>query len=706
MKVEVAKSAGFCFGVDRAVKLAEETAKSGPAATLGPIVHNAEVVAELERDGARMIGGFDELREGETLIICSHGAPRSVYERIEREHIPAVDATCPYVRRIHSIAAEASAEGRILVVIGDPEHTEVKGITSRADRYAVFSDETELEKWLLNLAENDKNCITFVAQTTLNADFYKKCLKISKKLCTNPEIFDTICKATNSRQPEAVELAGRCDCMIVVGDRRSANTRRLYELCLEKCPETYWVERADELQLRGGYKSVGITAGASTPKWIIEEVNRKMDEMKNNVTEPEKEVMETAEERVSEPAETGEPGFEEMLEQSFKTLTSGEKMTGTVMSITPTEIQVDLGTKHAGYIPLSELSDDPNAKPEELVKVGDEIEVFVVRVNDGEGTAMLSKKRLDSIKGWEDVENACESGDTMEGIVTEENKGGIVSMVKGVRVFVPASQTGVPRGGELAQLIGQRIKLKITEVNRARRRVVGSIRRVEAALRRERAEAIWNDIEVGKEYDGTVKSLTSYGAFVDIGGVDGMVHVSEISWKRIRQPSDVLKVGDQVHVHVIGLDREKHKISLGIRRPEDNPWTKFMTGYKIGDVAQVKVVKLMTFGAFAEIVPGVDGLIHISQIANRRIDKPEDVLSEGQVVEAKITNVDEENHKVWLSIRALSEPEKTEEPAAKPEPEEEDGGYVTDTVVASSEDGKLEISEEIAHEVEGEGEQE
>ena len=702
MRIEIAKSAGFCFGVDRAVKMVRETAANGPSATLGPIVHNANVVAELEQDGVRVISSLDELRDGETAIICSHGAPKEVHERIEAEGISYVDATCPYVRRIHDYAAEAKAEGRILVIIGDPDHTEVKGIASRAGDCAVFSDLDNLEDWLQKLEENDKNRLTFVAQTTLTSEFYKKCLKISKKLCTNPKIFDTICKATNSRQPEAAELAGRCDCMIVVGDKRSANTRRLYEICLEKCPNTHWVERADELEIRGDFKSVGITAGASTPKWIIEEVNRKMmDEIKNNVTENEQEIKAQVAEEVSD---SGELGFEEMLEQSLKTLTSGEKMTGTVMSITPTEIQVDLGTKHAGYIPLSELTDDPTVKPEELVKVGEEIEVYVVRVNDGEGTAMLSKKRLDSIKGWDDVEAACESGETVEGIVTEENKGGIVVMVKGVRVFVPASQTGVPRGGELSELVKQKVKLKVTEVNRARRRVVGSIRRVEAALRRERSEAIWNEIEVGKEYDGVVKSLTSYGAFVDIGGVDGMVHVSEISWKRIRQPGDVLKVGDAVHVHVIALDPEKRKISLGIRRAEDNPWTKFTTGYNVGDVISVKVVKLMTFGAFAEILPGVDGLIHISQIANRRIDKPEDVLSEGQVVEAKITNVDTENQKVWLSIRALSEPEKTEAPAAEPETEEEEGGYVTDTVVASSEDGKLEISEEIAHEVEGEQE--
>lgn len=695
MSVTVAKTAGFCFGVGRAVELAEHAASEGPAATLGPIIHNAEVVAELEAKGVRVISSPEELRAGETAIICSHGATKEVHDELRRMGVKVVDATCPYVRRIHEYAAEADAEGRTLVIIGDRDHTEVRGIASRARNVRVFSNVDDLSNWLKNGEENGDKPVAFVAQTTANVNFYKKCLEIAKKLCTNAQKFDTICKATISRQQEAADLADRCDCMVVVGDRRSANTRRLYELCMERCENTYWVERAEQLEVCGNCTNVGITAGASTARWIIEEVRDKMDEIKN-VTEGEIKA-----EEVETVNAASDESFEALLEQSLKTLTSGEKITGVVTSINGNEVQVDLGTKHAGYIPLSELSDDPNVKPEEMFKVGEEIEVYVVRVNDGEGTAMLSKKRLDSMRGWEEVEAAVESNETMEGIVTEENKGGIVVSVKGVRVFVPASQTGVPRGGELSELLKKKVRLKITEVNRARKRVVGSIRKVEAEERRAASEQIWNSIEVGGEYDGVVKSLTSYGAFVDIGGVDGMVHVSEISWKRIHNPAEVLSVGDQVHVHVLSLDREKHKISLGIRRAEDNPWAKFIASNKIGDVITTKVVKLMTFGAFAEILPGVDGLIHISQIADHRIEKPEDVLSEGQEVEVKITNIDEANQKVWLSIRALKEPAET--PAAVEETADEPE-YETDTVVASSEEGKLEVSEEIAHEVEGEQE--
>lgn len=352
-----------------------------------------------------------------------------------------------------------------------------------------------------------------------------------------------------------------------------------------------------------------------------------------------------------------EESFAELLEKSIKTLNTGDKVTGVITGITPTEIYVDLGTKHAGYIPVSELTDDPTAKVEDLVKVGDEIETFVVRVNDQEGVVTLSKKRLDVVKGWEDIEVARENETVVEGFVTEDNKGGVVVSVKGIRVFVPASQTGLPRETAMSALLKKKVRLVITEVNRARRRVVGSISRVSRAERAEAAEKVWAEIEDGKQYKGIVKSLTSYGAFVDIGGVDGMVHISELSWSRIKHPSEVVKSGDEVDVYVLSADKEKKKISLGMKDHSQDPWTVFTTSYQVGDKANVRVVKLMTFGAFAEIVPGVDGLIHISQIADHRIEKPGDVLSEGQMVDVKITDVDMDNKKVSLSIRALLEPE-------------------------------------------------
>ena len=366
-----------------------------------------------------------------------------------------------------------------------------------------------------------------------------------------------------------------------------------------------------------------------------------------------------------------EENFEELLEQSIKTLNTGDKVIGVVTGIGTTEVQIDLGTKHAGYIPYDEVSADPTVKPEDILKVGDEIEVFVVRVNDQEGTCQLSKKKLDGMKVWDDMATWCEEKTTVEGTITEENKGGLVANVKGIRVFIPASQSGIAKGGDMASLVGKATQLKITEVNRARRRVIGSIRAVSSETRKAALEKIWSEIEVGAKYHGVVKSLTSYGAFVDIGGVDGMVHVSELSWNRIKTPAEVVSVGDEIDVYVIALDPEKHKISLGYKTAEMNPWNKFMTAYNVGDVVNAKIVKLMTFGAFAEIIPGVDGLIHISQIADRRIGKPEDVLSEGQEVQVKITEIDAENKRISLSIRALIEPvEEAVEEAAEEAAEE------------------------------------
>ena len=396
------------------------------------------------------------------------------------------------------------------------------------------------------------------------------------------------------------------------------------------------------------------------------------EEIKNEVNSTET-IAEPAPEVIAEPAaEPADESFDALLEKSLKTLNTGDKVVGIVASIGPNEVTVDLGTKHSGYIPISELTDDPDLKPEDVAKVGEEIETFVMRVNDVEGTVQLSKKRLDTVKNWDSIEEARENRTPVEGLVTEENKGGVVVNVKGIRVFVPASQTGLPKDAPMSSLLKTRVQLRVTEVNHSRRRVVGSIRAVQYEARKAAAEQTWAEIEVGKTYTGTVKSLTSYGAFVDIGGVDGMVHVSELSWKRVHNPAEVLKVGDVIEVHVISFDKEKKKISLGYRKAEDNPWNKFTEAFQIGSVANVKIVKLMAFGAFAEIIPGVDGLIHVSQITNeRRIGKPDEVLSEGQVVDVKITNIDYENKKVSLSIKALLDSERPAAPAAEDDGQDE-----------------------------------
>jgi len=639
MRVIQAKSAGFCYGVERAVRLAEQTAREkGGCVMLGSIIHNAHVVRELEQLGGRCVNSVEEIRPGDTVIIRSHGERKEVFDRLAEVGIQCVDATCPNVQRIQQLVAQADGEGRTPIIIGEEHHPEVIGVASWSGRSMIFETPEKLQKWLDSAPENRHFPLTAVAQTTCIRSLWETSSKILKKECTNAKLFDTICNATQRRQSEAAELAAMVDVMVVVGDRKSANTQHLTEICSERCPRVYQIEGASELEpnFLKGCSVAGLTAGASTPASIIKEVNETMSEEIKNT-------------------EAMEESFEELLEKSFKTLNTGEKVTGIVTAIGPTEVQVDLGCKQAGYIAIDELSADPNVKPEDVVKVGDEIETYIIRVNDVEGYAMLSKKRLDAVKVWDDIAEACENKTTLEGKVTEENKGGIVVNVKGVRVFVPASQSGQPRGAELSEMIGQTVSLRITEVNRARRRVVGSIRAVQYEARQAAQAEIWNNIEVGKHYNGVVKSMTSYGVFVDIGGVDGMVHISELSWSRIKNPAEVVSVGDPLDVYVISFDPEKRKISLGVKDHSCNPWDKFMETYKVGDVANVRIVKLMAFGAFAEVVPGVDGLIHISQIADRRIGKPEDVLSEGQDVKVKITDVDAENKRISLSIRALLE---------------------------------------------------
>ena len=653
-KIVVAKSAGFCFGVSRSVSMAEKLLEEGKAFSLGPLIHNNDVVAYLEKKGLSVIDTPEQLPSGGRVIIRSHGISKEVYGALEEKNAKVCDATCPKVNKIHELVSEASAEGRFVVIIGMHGHPEVEAVGGWCGEHVICENVSELSEFFNNNTELLDKPITMVVQTTQTRSNFTECANFLKKMCTNNQIFDTICGATSMRQEEASKIAALCGAMVVIGGEHSANSVHLAEICRRECDNVQFISKADGLDMDrlSGVESVGITAGASTPSWIIKEVSNKMsEEIKIDAA--------AAEER--------EMSFDEMLEESIKTIYNGDKVTGCVIAITGTEISVDIGAKYSGFIPTTEFTDD-GINVEDAVKVGDTIEAVVVRVNDVEGTVMLSKKRLDAAKSWTAVEEAVENGNFLEGVVTEENKGGIVVSVKGVRVFVPASQSGLPKEADMSQLLKQKVRVKITEVNRGRKRVVGSIRAVAQKERRERAEAIWNEMEVGNKYHGTVKSMTSYGAFVDIGGIDGMVHVSEMSWGRIKNPAEMFSIGDEVDVYVISFDREKRKISLGYKDPAENPWTKFTSTYNVGDTAEVKIVKLMTFGAFAEVLPGVDGLIHISQIANRRIGKPEEVLTVGDVVEAKITAIDMDNHKISLSIRALAEP------AAQPAAVEEESG--------------------------------
>lgn len=646
VRIETAKTAGFCFGVDRAVRAVREQLALGKrVATLGEIIHNPQIVREFAAAGVLVVPSAGEVPPGYTAVIRSHGVDAAALQELSARRIETVDATCPFVAKIHRIVASQPENGLILLA-GDPEHPEVQGIVGHASaRVLVFRDASELDKICTNCKFLFKTPVILAAQTTFNRAEWQKCEEIIKRVCTSLTIFDTICSATTMRQEEAEALSRRCGFMVVVGGRHSSNTKKLWEICSQHA-RSVLIEDAGEL--RGvdwaGVCTVGITAGASTPARIIKEVQKTMSEILSNQNQE-------------------ELSFEELLNQNFKSTYTGEKVKGIVTGIAPNEISVDIGTKHAGYLPVSEFTDDPTANISEMVKKGDELELMVVRVNDVEGTVMLSKKRLDAVAGFERVMNAVDTGEVLDGSVVDVVKGGVLALTNGVKVFIPASQATMSRGQDLNTLLKQKVQFKILEVNRQRRRAVGSIRAVISEQRKALEEKFWAEVEVGKRYTGTVKSLTSYGAFVDLGGVDGMIHISELSWQRIKHPSQVVKEGDVVEVYVKDIDPEKKKISLGYKKTEDNPWVILQNTYQVGDVADVKVVSMTTFGAFAQLIPGVDGLIHVSQIANERIGKPSDVLSVGQDVRVKITEIDFENKRVSLSIRALLEEEAAEEPS-------------------------------------------
>lgn len=663
MPLTVAKTAGFCFGVRRAVDTVYEQLERIPSTsspklfTLGEIIHNAQVVEELDSLGAVAVDSLEKLLELEEqlsqqnrsyipVIIRSHGVPKKVYEALDSRSIPYIDATCPNVKRIQKIVEE-QPEGTLVLIAGDAVHPEIQGIIGHCNVTCVtFTSAKELAEFTENHANLSKMNSVMVAQTTFNTSEWQKCVETAKNLYTNLKIFDTICKATLMRQTEAAQLAEVSDIMIVIGGRHSSNTQKLSDIC-SRFTKTIWVETARELlsgqadvvcQIDAGSR-VGVTAGASTPVRIIKEVQKTMSEI-------------LKEEEMS---------FEEMLNQSFKSTYTGEKVKGIVTGIAPNEITVDIGTKHTGYVPLSELTNDPSLSTEDIVKKGDEIELVVLRVNDVEGTVMLSKKRLDAQAGFEKVMAAAGTGEVLSGTATDVVKGGILAVTEGVKVFIPASLSGVSKNEPLEQLLKQKVDFVIREVNEKRHRAVGSIKDVLKEQKKVLEDKFWSEVEVGKRYQGVVKSITSYGAFVDLGGVDGMVHISELSWLRIKHPSDVVKVGDVLDVYVKDIDVENKKISLGYKKTEDNPWEVLKRDYEVGSVVTAKVVSMTAFGAFAQIIPGVDGLIHISQISNERINKPQDVLTIGQEVQVQITDIDFEKKRVSLSMKALLEDNAQEE---------------------------------------------
>ena len=649
--IEIAKNSGFCFGVTRATQAVEnEIDKNIPGQriyTLGTLIHNDVYNARLKARGVSvasvdMLCDLADSASAESpvrVFVRAHGIDIETEELLMRlaasnPYFTYVDCTCSYVKKIHRIVEENSDGENLLLVLGSATHPEVCGFVSRfAGEKIIFADSKEFERILSQKSEKIYNakCTILVAQTTQNLCEWEKTKKLLKKVCTNTIIFDTICSVTEKRQLEAKALAEKSDFMIVIGSRSSSNSVKLYSICKEKCPDTVIIEEAGELvgKIPFTHKKVGIAAGTSTPRDIIQEVQKTMSEAVEN--------------------------FAELLEESLKTLNTGDIVTGYVTAVNDGELQLDIGAKVTGIIKADQITDDPSAKLSEMFKIGDAVKAFVIRVSDVEGFATLSKKRVDSDACWTKIVEAKNNDTVLEGVVIEIVKSGVIVLVDSTRVFVHESQTDLPKGADLNEMKGKTVSLKITEARDQGKKAKGSIRVVTREARRAAEKSFWENIEEGKRYTGKVKSLTSFGAFVDLGGVDGMVHVTELSWKRNCKPADVVSVGDTVEVYVKSFDKETKKISLGYKSEETNPWYIFTHNYQVGDIVSVKIVSMMPFGAFAEIVDGVDGLIHNSQISMTRIAKPSDVLEIGQVVDAKITDVDMEKQKVNLSIRAILE---------------------------------------------------
>ncbi|HHU70162.1 MAG TPA: bifunctional 4-hydroxy-3-methylbut-2-enyl diphosphate reductase/30S ribosomal protein S1 [Thermoanaerobacterales bacterium] len=655
MDFVLSKYAGFCFGVKRAVNLAEEAiCLKKPVYTLGPLIHNPEFIDNLKQNGVKEVNHISEIDEENAVVVFrTHGVKLGTYLEANKKGFDIIDATCPYVRRAQLKAEQLSKEDYKVIIFGDPSHPEVEGINSYCENKAeIVQSLDELKE--ANLIDIN-NKIGIIAQTTANNDEWNKIVKYLKENKPTVKIFNTICDATSQRQKAAKELASAVDLMIVVGGYNSSNTRKLTEISKSICEETYQIENAKELNIEWfkNKKKIGITAGASTPDWIIKEVISQMKE----ISETEIRDTEASQEEdilhqnKLENKENKDEDLQEKYEETFKTLKIGDITSGTVVQVSENEVMVNVGYKSDGIIPLNELSSEDFSSPNEIVNKGDNIDVYVLKVEDKDGNLILSKKRADIKNAWDEIEKMYEAQEVIEAKVIEEVKGGLLVYIKGLRGFIPASHVDLQYVPELSVFIGENFKLKIIEVDRRKNRIILSRKLLLEEEYQKKRDKTWENIEEGQIIKGKVQRLTDFGAFVDIGGVDGLVHISELSWGRINHPSEVVKEGDDIEVKVLNVDRERERISLGVKQILPNPWENIKERYEIGSIITGKVIKLVSFGAFVEIEPGIEGLVHISQISWEHVIKPEDVLSVGQEIKVKIMDLNPEEHRMSLSIK-------------------------------------------------------
>lgn len=638
LQLIIAEYAGFCYGVKRAMEMVEDLIKKGEKAyTLGPLIHNPQVVDDLKNRGI-MAADLDEIKEKGNLVIRTHGVGPSLISQAKDRGLNIIDATCPFVNKIQEKAADLSEKDYLVIIIGDPRHPEVEGIKSwcRGD-VKVIENVKDAENFFTNKK------VGVLVQTTQTEENVEKIMGVLKSKLNIEVFFDTRCNATRQRQRAAEDVAKQVDIMLVIGGRNSANTQKLARICQDAGARVYHIETAREIKKEWFHSQdkVGITAGASTPDWIIKEVISKMEEINKEACN----------------METDNPGEGEIsYERTFADIKEDTVIDGTVVKVSSNEVLVNVGYKSDGIIPLNELSNKPFENPGEIVKVGDNIKVYVLRLEDKEGNLILSKKRADAINAWNQIEESFEKNEAVEGIVTEAVKGGLLTNIDGVIGFIPASHADLRYVPDLGVYVGKKLKLKILEIDRNKNRVVLSHKLMLEEEKEKLKEQTWATIEQGQVIRGVVKRLTDFGAFVDIGGVDGLIHISDLSWQKVKHPSDVVKEEQEVEVKVLKVDRERGRISLGLKQVMPNPWDNIEEKYKIGSIIEGKVVNLVSFGAFVEIEPGVEGLVHISQISKEHIPSPDAVLKVGDIVKVKVMDINAKDKKISLSIKeALGE---------------------------------------------------
>ena len=678
MEIIQAKTAGFCFGVanavDKSFEILNQNLENKYVLSFGELIHNDNVIGKLEKLGMKVVYNIDDIYEktagkpeNAIVIIRAHGVSPDIYNKIKSLGCQIIDATCPFVSKIHKLVSEEFKAGRQVIIVGDRQHPEVKGTNGWCNETGIIlSDEKQCREFL-KIADNNM-LYSVVAQTTFSKKIFNIISELLKKSFDNINFFDTICNATSLRQEEAVKIASQVEAMIVVGDRKSSNTCKLYDLSSEICRNVFFVEDADDLDLSqiDIYKKAGVTAGASVPDWIIEEVIGKMSEINPEVNN----------ENVNDVAivDDSNDSFESLLDKSLTTITSGQIVKGAITKIDNKGVYVDLGFKFEGFIAIEEFEETPGFEPDQL-KIGDEVEAMVVKVSDKDGEAILSKRRIDNKKNMILLEESFENKTPVTVRIKEAVTGGVVAYLGSVRIFIPASQLTERYAKDLSVFAGQVVDVIITSFEKGTRghnRIIGSRKVILVAEREEKEEAFWSKIEVDKICTGVVKSLTPFGAFVDIGGYDGLIHMSELSWNRIKHPSEVLSVGQEVEVKILEFDRKKKRISLGYRKQEDNPWFDAENLYQVGDILEVTVVRFASFGVFVNIAPGIDGLVHISQISNQRISSAADCLKIGQKVMAKIIDTNIEEKKINLSIRDV----QAYDPEPKPVELDEEGNPI------------------------------